>query len=125
MRGVIDVIRGQRATGGVAPAIRQLRLQDAGGAGAQKYADALRPVLFDRRLHRAGESVLLQAQQREAIVAAVECCQGLRQAYGIDAGHFAHPRRQINGVEATRRESAAAISQCLQHLVEAPTNANW
>ncbi len=62
----------QRASIGIALAIGQFRFKDAGGAGADEYADTVMAVAFDSCPHRFGKTVLLQSQLSQTVVAAIE-----------------------------------------------------
>jgi primase-polymerase (primpol)-like protein len=71
VRGAVVKVVRQRSVGAAA-AIGQFSLQDAGSAGAEEYADAVRTIAVARFQDRLPETVLSQAQAREAVVAAVE-----------------------------------------------------
>jgi hypothetical protein len=62
LRFRIMEIRGQRASLRIEMAIRQLGLQYAGSAGAEKHADARRTVFVLGRIDRGNKPVLFQTQ---------------------------------------------------------------
>ncbi len=82
-------------------AVGELGLEDARGAGAEKHPDALAPVARGSALHGLGKAVLAEAEQRQAIVAALELAQRRRERRVIDARNLAHA-----GVQGDRLERA-------------------
>ena len=115
-RGIAKVRR-QRAAG-VAPAVRQFRLEYPRGAGADEYADAGRAVLLPCRHYRLVKSILLQAQLRDAVVAAVEFGQigAHRRQHGI--GYLANEGVEPDCLECARGKPGAHFAQCLRGGVE-------
>lgn len=118
----INEIGRKRAAHRVAPSIRQLGLQNAGRAGADKHTNALRAVFRDGGADRFGETILKQPKQSEPIIAAIEIGQVRGQLHRIHARHFAYMGRQLHGIERARRESGTALTQCIQRLVKAATD---
>ena len=68
-------IRGQRAGVRVAAAVGELGLRMPEVLVPRNTPTRSRPVARDRGAHRGGEAVLLQAQLRQPVVAAVEALQ--------------------------------------------------
>ena len=120
-----DKIGRQGAIDRVAPAVGQLGLQDARGAGAQEDADALRPVFAGGGGHGVGKAVLRQAQERQAVVAAIEGGQFRGKPHGVHAGDFTDEGRQVDRVEGARRQPAAALAQCGQGLRQRRGRCRW
>ena len=110
VRGAINKIGGECAAHRVAPPIGQLSLQNAGRAGAEEHADALRAVFCNGRAHRFGEVILHQAQQREPVVAAIEVGQMRGELHRIHARHLANERRQVHRIERARRKPGATLT---------------
>ena len=123
VRGGIHKIGGQCAIYRVAPAVSQLGLQDAGGAGAEEYANALCAILVAGGCHGLGKAVLHQPHEREPVIAAIEGAQARGKLYGIHTRDLANEGLQINRVEGARHQAATALAQCSKRLVEAATDA--
>src|SRR3990167_11246203 len=84
VRGAINKIGGEGTAHRVAPTVSQFGLQNAGGAGADKYANALRAVSCAGGRHGTGKAILRQAQQREPVVTAIEVGQWRGKLHAID-----------------------------------------
>src|SRR4029453_8722939 len=79
-------------------AVGELRRENAGGAGADEYANAFLPVPCARPEHRVAEVVLRKTGQRQPMIAAIEMRERGRQRSVFESGDPADPR-----VEAKRR----------------------
>jgi hypothetical protein len=124
VRGAINKIRGEGASRRVASPVGQLGLQNAGSAGAEKHANALRTVSRDGSAHCLGKSVLSQSQQREPVVATIEVGQVRGKLHRIHPWHLANESRQIHGIKRARHQARATLAQCGEGLVEAATDAD-
>src|SRR5882762_4002998 len=80
-------------------AVGQLGLLHPGGAGAHEHADASGAVTRARRCHRRAETVLLQAEIRQAVVAAFPVGPVGRQRL-IETCNLADPGLQGAALEA-------------------------
>ena len=71
----VAVAGGQGTADWIALAIGLLRAENAGRTTAQKNSDALPSIPLCRSLHVLHETILLQCQMGQAVVAAVEVLQ--------------------------------------------------
>ena len=115
----VDEIVGQRAGIRIAPAIGQLGLQDAGGAGAEKDADTGPAVTGGRRANFVGKTVSFEPEPRQAVVAAVITGEGVGQFFGVDRGNLADPCIQLHRLESAGSEAAPSFAQAGQQRVAA------
>ena len=122
VRRAINKIGGEGAAHRVAPPVGQLGLQDTGGAGTEKYTDALRAVLCNGRAHRLGKAILHPSQQRESVVAAIKIGQVCGKLHRIHSCYLANKRRQIHRIERARREPSATLSERIKSVVKTATD---
>jgi hypothetical protein len=94
-----------------AAAIRELGLQDAGGARAHEDAHSLRPHVARGAPDRVEEPVLREAQLGGAVVAAIEARQLARQGLPVHAFDLTHERVELHGLEAAGGEAGGAGTQ--------------
>lgn len=123
MRRAIDEVVGQGAGCGVAAAVGEFGLQDAGRAGAEKDADPVLAVLGDGFSYLVAEAIGFQPHLRQAVVAAVVVGQGRRQLFIVDAGHLADPGVEFHRLKGARRQAATAGAQGVPGGVKAAAEA--
>ena len=123
VRGAINKICRECAALRVASPIGQLGLQNAGCAGAEEHANALRTVACNGSAHRLGKAILHQSQQREPVVAAIKVGQVHGKLHRIHPFHLADEGRQIHRIERARRQPGATLAQRGQGLVESAADA--
>ena len=122
--GAIVEVVGQGAGCRVAAAIGLFGLQDAGGAGAEQNADPPPAVAGGSRADGGIEAILAQAQQGEAVVAALVLGKTGRQRRLVDAGHFTDMGRQVGyRLEGAGREPALLRTQGSQRRIQAVAKA--
>lgn len=102
VRGAVNKIGGECTARRVAPTVSQLGLQNAGGAGADKYANALRAVFLGDSCYGIGKAVLQQTQQREPVVTAIKASQLLGKLHRIDIRDLTHKSCQIYRIKRAR-----------------------
>ena len=110
--GVVK-IGGQGARLRVAAAIRELGLQDAGGARTHENADACRAVFFDGRSHRGGKTIELETQLREPVIAAVVGGEIGPNPHRVQSGDFSDKGVENDRFETAGRETRAPLAQRL------------
>ena len=123
VRGAVNKIGGECASHRVAAPVGQLGLQNAGCAGTEEHADALRTIFCDGGAHCLGKAVLHQSQQREPVVAAIKVGQVRGKLHRIYPLDLTDERRQIHRIERARRQPGATLAQRGQGLVESAANA--
>ena len=123
VRGAVNKIRGKCAALGVQPAISQLGLQNAGGAGADENAHPLRAIFFGGGGYGACKAVLHQAQQREPVVTAIKVGQLRGELHVIDTRDLTRKSGQIDRIKRARRQSAALLAQRRERRLKAATDA--
>ena len=123
VRCAIYKIGGECTSRSIPSPVGQLGLQNAGSAGAEKYANALRAVFCNGNMHRPGKAILHQSKLREPVVAAIKVGQVSRELHSIHPCYFANEGRQIHRIKCARRQSGAALAQRGERLVEAATDA--
>jgi hypothetical protein len=69
------------------------------------------------------KSVLLEAQQGETVVAAIEFPQRVREPRGVDAGHFADVGVEIDAFECTGGQPRALLMERCQRLAQSAADA--
>ena len=109
VRGAVNKIGGEGAAHRIAPTVSQFGLQNAGGAGANEYANALRAIFSGGGRYGFGKAVLHQSEQREPVVSAVKVGQVRGQLHGIDTRDFAHKSCQIDRIERARKQPATLL----------------
>jgi hypothetical protein len=82
-----------------------------------------RPPAPGRRLDGIEEPVLLNSKLSQAVVAAIEYLQRIRQALRIHAGYFADVSVDFHGLELAARQSAALLDEGGQRRRHAPADA--
>ena len=101
-------------------AIGKFGLQNAGGARAEKYADALGAPMRCAPLATASlKPSCSESQLRKAVVAAAEVLQSRRQRSRVHSRHFPDVGFDIDGFEAAGHKSAALLFKALQGFAEA------
>ena len=101
---------GQRAALRIALPVCEFGLKNAGGAGADKHADALSAIALRRRRDGLRKAILREAELSQPVVAAVEVAQIGTHRLVIDAFNFADPGVQRRALEAARYEPAALLA---------------
>ncbi len=104
-------IRRQGSALRIAPAVRQLRLEHAGGAGAEEHADAPGAVFVPRRGDGGVEAVLAQRQLGEAVVAAVVVGEIVAHRLPVQTADLADTGSEVRGLEGAGSEAGPLFAQ--------------
>jgi len=118
VRRAVDEIVGQRAACRVAAAVGQFGLQDAGRAGAEEDADAGLAVAGHGGADAVGETVGLQRELGQPVVAAVVGGKRGRQFLVVDADDFADPGVEPDAFERAGHQAATAFAQAGERRLE-------
>src|SRR5439155_26235043 len=119
----VAVVRGQRAGLRVATPIREFRRVQSRGARTEIKADPPGTVTIACRRDSPGESILLEAQLRKAVVAAI-----VIEEVGPHANIVKHRHRSHVGIDAGRleiagRQSGAPLAQGATHRLHSRAEA--
>jgi hypothetical protein len=104
----------RKAAIGIEPAIGLLGGADAGGGRAQQQRDAAGAIAFARGPDPVEETILIQAQPGQPIVAAFPDRMGGRQGSVFHAVNAANPARQWRDAEIVWAQATAGLTQCFE-----------
>ena len=105
----------------VEPGVCELGPSDAGRARTHDDTDALRAEPGLQVLDIVQESVLVQAEPGELVIAAVQMLETGRQRYGLDSFDATDPRVEVAAVEIVSPEAGTPLRYRVPHCGKAGT----
>ena len=123
LRFGVTVVGGQRAGLRVATAIREFGRMQSRGARTEIKADPRGTVTIARRRDSFGESILLEAQLRQAVVAAIVVEEVGPHAKIVERRHRSDVSIDAGGLEIAGRESGALLAQGVAHRLHSRAEA--